>query len=80
MWVCLLLLLLLGSVLGLWGRVGGGLVGWGWGLADAGEGGVDFVLGQVLGAEEVEFLLVRGGRYGWVLKDWGERVSGCDLW
>lgn len=72
LWVCLLL----GSVLGLRGRVGGGLVGWGRGLADAGEGGVDFVLGEVLGAEKVEFLLVRGGGYGGVLQDWRQRVSG----
>lgn len=65
-----LLLWLLGSVLGLRGRVGGRRVGWGWGLADAGEGGVDFVLGEVLGAEEGEFLFVGGGGYGGVLEDW----------
>lgn len=73
------MLLLLGSVLGLWGRVGGRWVGWGWGLADAGEGGVDFVLGEVLGAEEAELLLVWGGSYGGILEDWRGRVSGCEL-
>lgn len=68
-----MLLWLLGSVLGLRGRVGGRRVGWGWGLADAGEGGVDFVWGEVLGAEEGEFLFVGGGGYGGVLEDWSGR-------
>lgn len=40
-------------------------------MADAGEGEVDFFLGEVLGAEEGDLLVVGGGGDGGVLEDWG---------
>lgn len=58
--VLLLLLVLLGLELLLLGA-----------LADAGEGGVDFGLGEVLGAEEGDLGLERRGGDRGVLEDWG---------
>lgn len=50
-------------------------------MAGAGEGGVDFILRQVLGAEEGEFLFEGRGGDGGVLEDYSLlAVVGSDRW
>jgi len=63
-------ILLLGGLAVLLGLVcAGGWGGCGRCTAGAGEGGVDFVLGEVFGAEEGEFLFDGGRGDGRVLED-----------